>query len=111
MKRAPYGAGIADRGAAKGPQRHCKCGEPIAGNKKKYCWECEGKILDARELKRRSKKAGSGARSIGATTGLGHPDAVPTATPAKHPAQRNDDFLSRKNESGSVCDPFNGDTQ
>ena len=109
MRRAIYGAGIADRGAAKGPQRHCKCGEPIAGNKKKYCWECEGKIIDARELKRKSKKAGSGARSIGAATGLGHPDTEPVE--AKPPAQRNDDFLSRSNESGSARDPFNGDTQ
>lgn len=55
MKRTPYGAGIADRAAARGDQRYCKCGEPIAGNKKKRCWECEGKIIDARTKAKKAK--------------------------------------------------------
>ena len=35
------------------PQRFCKCGEPVVNNKKKYCWECEGKLIRQRKSERR----------------------------------------------------------
>ena len=35
------------------PQRFCSCGEPVVNNKKKYCWECEGKAIRRRKSERR----------------------------------------------------------
>ena len=47
-------------------QRHCQCGEPIASPKKRYCWECEGKVLRERKaerlkVKRARRKEGASA--------------------------------------------------
>lgn len=89
MKRAPYGTATADRVTARGAQRYCKCGEPIAGNKKKYCWECEGALVDARTKAKKlnDKRKRNGSRN--------RPDSSDHRT-------RSSDRLSQSKEGGVV---------
>lgn len=55
--RGRGGPGVADKPIPRTPQKRCGCGELIASPKKKLCWDCEGKNVEARKKLRVKRKA------------------------------------------------------
>jgi hypothetical protein len=51
------GSGTADKPLVRKPQRKCSCGSLIASNKKRMCWDCEGKAVEQRKRLRVKRKA------------------------------------------------------